>query len=308
MEITNLGPLSASDDSTLTPQNPPLDPAKIKYLEEELPSPKEESGSAKGNHSRDCLKFCRKLSSLLQERLTLPTPLMSSILAFNSDLLVTLLSNLELPSLNSDDITTIQIWCLRTLWGKFRDILSYSKNKKICLVKQEHWNLLFDKKTCIETLKDISKKFSDECKDFEGRAFEARKVIEDASFCEILAQVLFCSNKLLVMMVILKDPSEKGVSLRELKTIDNFFLMIQKADYLSYYNHSSGKFALECCGKCKVCKAKSVPEDFGHGLIDARQKTRSIAYKIDEMIRLFSINKFEALLCLETISFDHLWS
>lgn len=51
----------------------------------------------KRNYSKDCLKFCRKMTNLVVEQIATQTELVQSVLKFNSEVLSKLLRLLSLP-------------------------------------------------------------------------------------------------------------------------------------------------------------------------------------------------------------------
>jgi len=248
--------------------------------------------SLKDNHSKDCLKFCRKVSTRALEDLTIRTDLVKEVTKFNSELLKHFLNSLGFKEIDGFEVLeNLQVECLLKLWSQFKDAMSYSKNKKICIVKFEHWGLIFDKKISIAQLKEIVAKKADSCEDPQ-----LHPILKDETFSEILARMLFCSNNILTLTSILRDTSPKGEALRKMDTIGNFLLLALYPQYFSFYNHRSGKFALECCGKCKICHSKTIPSNFLKDLARARQEMEFSLSRINKLFNLYGTKNFASIL------------
>jgi hypothetical protein len=256
----------------------------------------DEDESVKVNHSKDCLKFCRRISALAMELFNNKTGIVAEVVGFNSELLKGFLCTLGWSDKDNcfQALDNLQTECLLRLWLKFKEIMSYSKNKKICIVKPEHWNLIFDKKYSVDTIKKILKEMSE-----SHENLQMRKMLRDETFSEILAKMLFCSNNILIMISILRDSSPKGDSLRTLETLGNFMLLIHYPQYFPYYNHRSGKFAGECCGKCKVCYNKTVPRDFLTLLDCARNQTELSLTQIHDFLGQYRDKKINFSVLME---------
>ena len=239
------------------------------------------SEDSKDDYSRDCLKFCRKLARFIPEQLQLKRDFIREIIKMNSQVLASFLIPLDLETVEASRLEDLQIDCLLKLWMSFRSVLSYQKNKKICIVKQEYWDLMFEKDTVNNSLKETLSELSRTWKDAEVRA-----LLKNQAFSEILARLLFSCNKTIIMTLILRDDSAKAMYLRSLGTIDSFLFMVMYPGFFQYYNHRSGKFSMECCGKCKVCRAKTVPKDFLEHLRYGRQQANLVTTNINQIFSM----------------------
>lgn len=251
-------------------------------------------------HSKDSLKFCRRLTNLVEQELLIQTELVQRMLGFNTEILESFLKFLGINiQLEPSQLTSLQYDCLLSLWAKFRDVLSYSKNKKICIVNEKHWNHMFEKKTfteeAIQVLSELAKKKQHE---------SLRVPLNDVTFCEIFSRILFSTNKMLVIVSVLKDNSPRGKFIRQLETVENFVIMIMMPELMKYYNHRRGKFAVECCGKCKVRCSKTVASGFGNWLEEARQKKYEIVTKVDQIFSLYDQWKPMLIFHLMEFAFD----
>lgn len=261
--------------------------------------PESEREKADDNYSKECLKFCRKIATLISEKLNLRSAITQKIFKFNSQLLSTYLHALGRQPVEASLLNELQTECLIQLWSKFKAVMSYSKNKKICIVKQEQWNLIFQKETFVESLKEICERISMSWIDPV-----AGDALKDLAFREIFSRMLFSTNKLLTLALILTDSSSKGKYLRDLGRIESFVLLIVFPEYFQYYNHRRGKFALECCGKCKVCCSKSIPADFLSLLDKARADKEQVASFIGQGFANWDNKSYYALVSLMAYTFN----
>lgn len=260
----------------------------------------EKDENPKDNHSKDCLKFCRKVARFVPEQLLLKKELIREIINLNATVLASFLNPLDLRVVDSSRLEDIQIEILLKLWTSFKAVLSYKKNKKICIVKQEYWDLIFEKKTATNVLKDHIEEFSKTWKDLE-----VRNLLKSAAFSEILSRMLFCTNKTIILTLILRDASSKALYIRNLRTIDSFLLMVIYPGFFQYYNNRSGKFAVECCGKCKICRSKAVPMDFLEQLGYARLQVELVMSQINKIFTAYAYDLSGAMTHLMELSFNN---
>lgn len=226
-------------------------------------------------YSKDSLKFCRRITKLLMKHfnaLNSPSAGSSSFLkAFlgtSAKVINSILAAYGTPSIQqiqSEGLIKIQLGLLQQVWQQFKSCLSYNKNKKICIVKPEFWNILFCRKT-------FSSYIMESCKKLEKSTFQ--QLLGDYEgilkcFCDILYSI----NQLIILAVILRDDSPKGGQfIRKIETVDNLLVSMMDPRLFEFYNHRSGKFASECCGRCKICRSKNIPEEFGMVLENTRKK------------------------------------
>lgn len=251
------------------------------------------------NHSKDCLKFCRKISTVIVEYLTLDVEIVKTIFGFNAEILKGLAENLGLDAPSPKELIDLQTNILHSHWLKFKEKMLYSKNKKIGIVQQDQWDLIFCKTVATKSLKEECKSQSKTWPTQGGK-----ELLLEPVFCELLASMLFCMSKLLVIIVILTDDSEKGVFLRNLSNIDTMLVLILFPEMLKSYNHRSGKFAKECCGKCKVCFSKKIPRDFLEQLRLARLKTEFITSTLTKIFSRVQLGSFELAISLTEFAYS----
>lgn len=240
------------------------------------PQPLEtKSSEEKKDHSKHCLTFCRKISGIMISLLTNKSLLVEEIIRINSEALTTLPPLLDLPQINVADLEDLQTQVLSKIWNEFKDLMTYRKNKKICVVKQSYWDLVFNKTVFGETCHKLFEQVIESTKNPSIQI-----LLRDQIFRTLLIRLLFCSNKIMVLLSILKDTSERGMDIRKITTLDNFIVLVIFPDHFRNYNHRGGKFALECCDKCKICCSKKVPPGFSALLRESRNQTEAIISKI----------------------------
>ena len=256
------------------------DPSVAELIDIEIPSAKRTT-----DHKKDGLKFARSLSTIVIRHLVEKSGFIQRILRLNAEALETLIPLLNLTSVSIDELDFLQSQALLKLWSDFKELLSYHKNKKICVVKQEYWDLVFDKKTCVEVCQKIFCGFKETTK-----SFAIKMLLEDETFSTILARLLYCTSKIIALIATLRDSSERGMSIRNLETVDNFIILMIYPSYFGLYNHRAGKFALECCDKCKICCGKKVPRDFLNSLGSSRILIKQLINSLTQIIEKCSPN------------------
>lgn len=277
---------------------------KLKFsegLEDDAMEPEmTESDGPKRNHSKDCLTFCRKLSGIMLSQLSSKFNVCSEIIRLNAKAIGSLLRLLDLEEVEPIELEKLQTDILYQSWTQFKDLMTYRKNKKICIVKQEYWDLIFDKSVAIEEYQKIFAKIIGS----EEKTYASR-LLKDTNFCVILSRMLYASNKLMALISILKDSTEKGASLRDLSTIDNFVILMLYPQHFKHYNHRGGKFALECCDKCKICGSKTVPKDFLLLLNDSRRRSEQLICELNGILDGFYSNHIGAVTSLMDIAVNN---
>ena len=236
--------------------------------EVKLEAEMEEEEFEKTNHSKEFLKFSRKLANLVSDHLQKKTDVLIKILEFSARITEYFFLLFGMSHPNLSELVSLQVYCLERQWNNFKEIISYSKNKKICIVKSDDWNKLYDKTVFAEAIKLVLEE-----SDAEFHTINPKLMAKLEAVLVPFTRVLFYANLIFSFTMIMKDSSIKGEYLRNLKTIENFLVMMVSPDLYKNYNHRSGKFALECCGKCKVCRSKNVAPSFTLQLERGRAKS-----------------------------------
>lgn len=225
------------------------------------------------------LAFCTKLSKLVCERFPLQRGLIQEMIKFNSKIILTLTYPLKLKQIEPRKLDGLQTECLLILWKKFRLILAQTINNKMDSIQVEDWNILFQKKSFTEALEKIYSELLECCNDAELKTF-----LRNCAFREIFSRMLFTSNKMFVLMLILKDNAEHGWYTREFQRTDNFILLIFYPEYYRFYSHENRGFALDCCNKCKECCYSIIAEGFLLILGEAKKKKDRIIGEVHRII------------------------
>ena len=249
-------------------------------------------------HSKGCLTFCRKFSGLVINHLKAMSDLVESILKFNAEVMISLLYFLDFEKVDTSHLIELQAGCLMMIWRLFKENVTYSKNKKICIVKQEYWDIIFEKTTCNENFKKIIEEMKGSCKEPT-----LKSLLGDATFCSLLAQMLYYTNKLIALILLLTDSTKKAAIVRALPTLNNFIVLIVFPQHFRFYNHRGGKFALECCGKCKICRSKTLPKDFLVVLEGARRQTMMALSLAHKFVEEYRFNKFSSIFNLIDLAY-----
>lgn len=228
----------------------------------------EEESSNQKNKSKEFLKFSRKLAGLVLSHLQAQSELLRLFLFTSGKLINIIFRFSNLNTVNLSELLSLQIECLNKLWVNYKETISYSTNKKICIVKSETWYKLYSKPDFIHALKDI---LSTLAKSYPS--LNILSILQLEHVFVSFASILFHTNQIFSYLLIIKDPTAKGEYLRNLKALDNFLLLMLSPELYKSYNHRSGRFAFECCGKCKVCRSKSIMASFPLQLEKARTKS-----------------------------------
>lgn len=220
-------------------------------------------------HSKDCLKFSRRAVKMMNKHLAAQSSFVTSFMGASAKIFNVILTAFALKEVPTAALIKSQVAVLSQIWEEFKSCLSYHKNKKICIVKAEYWNKVFCKKTFAGLAKQMITNLHDT---------QIRKLLmENEAILNCFSEILFSVNQLMTLTLILKDSSEKGGQfMRKIETLDNLLVLITNSDLFEFYNHRSGKFAKECCGRCKVCRSRSIPAEFTSVLLEARTKISTL--------------------------------
>lgn len=228
-----------------------------------------ENSSVEKAHSKECLKFSRRLVKTMLKQFSAETSFTKSFLKVSAQVLNSILAVFGLEEIDTRSLVKDQMVIIKSVWEDLKNCLSYHKNKKICIVKAEYWANLFSLKIFTENTQEAIKKL-------DGSQLQQILVRYETIF-NSFSQILFAVNQLMTLTFILRDGSEKGGQfMRSIETLENLLVLMIDGSLFEFYNHRSGKFASECCGRCKICQAKSVPWNFQTLLLEARRKLNSI--------------------------------
>lgn len=227
----------------------------------------DDSNKASKSHGKESLKFSRRLVKVLSKHLSNKSAFASSFLQCSAKVINSILAAFAVPQREISWLVEDQSTLLQFVWKELKDCLSYHKNKKICIVKPEYWNNVFCRKTFSSHIKASLQYIQDS---------GLRKLLaEEEGIFRCFCDILFSMNQLMTITYVLRDnTTDGGKFLRELGTIENLLLLVINSGLFEFYNHSSAKFAPECCGKCKICRSKIVPWNMSTILKDTREKLK----------------------------------
>lgn len=227
------------------------------------------------SYSKYCLRFCRKLSKTVLEQIKDKKTLCNNIIDFCAEASNAVFVAYQLPKVNPTEYATLVRRFLDNNWDKFRVQMSYSYNKGICIVKYEHWASVFDRSA-------LTKNFQEFALGMENsNSINYERIFNDEGLVNSLGRILYICSIIMVLTIVLKDENPKAKYLRTLEKADNFLTLVIKPSLFKNYNHRSGKFALECCGKCKICRSKLLSAEYAKELEKARRVKDTIKSSLD---------------------------
>jgi hypothetical protein len=152
-------------------------------------------------------------------------------------------------------------------WINFKDTLSYYKNGKISLVTINEWLTLFE---------GYHEFFTRLPEELQVISFEKRDELSCQTFLRIYRSLLLTQYKVSIQSIIHLGMFNDQSIMEEIPNLEHFACMTLQPSLYRHYNHTKGKFALECCVRCKICMSSTLPADYYETLIQARaQLTRT---------------------------------
>lgn len=150
------------------------------------------------------------------------------------------------------------------LWKGQRETLTYWKNKKISLITVAEWDSIFTFKGFCERIRDIMKDIQ--------RVLLFTDEIDKQTFDVIFFRLVFTFHLMIIHTILFTELSQDFEFHTKVRNVKDFLLMATEPWLYKHYNHSSGMFALECCGKCKICRSSLVSRNFLVLLSEARKR------------------------------------
>lgn len=215
------------------------------------------------------LKFCRKLSRLmlsLTANSTIIAPTFNHFERIIEDVAVYLSANI----LNKEELARTHVNIFRRIWLKQRATLSHITNRSICLVTDSEWEQLFSRASFLKKLREES--YDYQCI-FDLVIIDIKN---KQAFLHIYERTLFMVNKILLYFVLCTNVFKDEDFKSKVMNYADFGVMTLEPTLYYHYNHSKGKFAIECCNKCKICRSSVLPKDYLSRVKEARQKYNSI--------------------------------
>lgn len=244
-------------------------------IEEEIMSPRRKNITENTSKSRDrglsfrknSLKFCRRLSkSMLLSLQNEENLLFASIFTIFSKIIDTQIATQKAVIIDINAAAELHRRFLMKIWLQFKNIFSNYKNNKICLVTFREWQLVFSKEGFQDQF-DMSANAKREI----TSAIEFQNPLDYQLFIGFYKNILFTLNKILLNVVIYEELLNDTDFLERNSNAGDFVMLANHPWLYRHYNHCKGKFALECCDRCKVCRATSLPVDYSEQLARIRE-------------------------------------
>lgn len=233
------------------------------------------SNDSKGDR-KACLKFCRKISRRVLE--IIDQPHFSNILFELLDQITeNYLHIVGAKSFNRVRFSAKSRSIIKGVWNLFKEQLASSKNKKICLVTQDEWNKMFSFSSFASQVREQTQDYQDVLQYIEFQNHRDKEI-----FVRVYARYQFVVNIIFVNTSIIADMCLTNQKNKKYSyNLDDCLLMVNFPSFYGNYNHTKGKFAIECCNRCKICRSTLLPSNFLEKLEDTR-------YKIKELKALYS--------------------
>ena len=169
---------------------------------------------------------------------------------------------------------------LAKIWGRYRNIFSNYKNNKICLVTFDEWQRVF-------STAGFNKEFNSipSCEKEIVAAIDIKSDVDVTLFTDFYKRLLCTFNKFLINLVFYQEMVNDREFTDKTSNAEDFALMMNSPWIYRHYNHSKGKFAGECCNRCKICRSSGLPTNFSDQLAEARKKME-IKVKFEKLIHL----------------------
>ena len=217
---------------------------------------------------KNCLKFCRRLTKYVLTFLKSDDFIQVLDFAFNT--IESVLSVLGFIKYARTSLIQLQKEIHLNLWKTFKHDTG-SANPKICLVTPDEWESMFS----YEGFSKQLRKFTGDFKSIE-QCFEFYSQVELEIFIRFFVKIQFLVNMIVVNTVIMREMYPLYEFQKLQQVLDDCMIMANVSHLYIHYNHSKGKFALECCGKCKICCSTILPKNFLEQLKNARNYMKEI--------------------------------
>lgn len=216
------------------------------------------------------LKFCRRLCKSILALLDREKFTTKAFKCFES-IATSFLGYLDANIIDPKKFGDLSRLLFSQLWKRKRQMVTSAHNKKICLVTQNEWDSFFEYNEFVQEIETISEGLKDilELIDFKSG-------LSKDAFVGLYQRLLFILHLAFVNSVIHCELTKDQKFLERVPNYENFAMMAVEPWLYKHYNHSQEQFALECCGRCKVCRSGSIPPDFEMKLNISRKRFAEI--------------------------------
>ena len=224
---------------------------------------------------KNSLKFCRRLSkSMLGLMSSTENQQSERIFTIFGKMIETQVSTQRIAITDRTKFSAVHKKIMTRIWTAYKNIFSNYKNNKICLVTFEEWQLVFSEKGFSKEFQACSKGGRD-----LASLISFRDLLDQELFINFYQKMLFIVNKALINLATFQELMHDEDFLQRASNIDDFSLMANYSWIYRHYNHSKGKFAVECCARCKICRSSSLPGDYYEKLSAARDKITNVKFQ-----------------------------
>lgn len=214
------------------------------------PIKKAESHSSE-NHSKDSLKFARRISKSFLHFIKQDTdPMLRAFLDCGSQLLTSQAANVGVKIFDNKKLIKDSLQLIGDVWTFFSKNLSCSYNRKISKVTKEIWNMVFTEEGFWKTANEVGvalqlKDYFSECTEVEAEVIRV-----------YFKKVLFMINRGLILVHLYLKKIGKYDFYQNISRYENYLVLSMVPQLFDSYNHKRGVFVDECCRACKVCQPK----------------------------------------------------
>lgn len=206
---------------------------------------------------KNSLKFYRKLCKLMIKHLSNDEDFTNRAFILFFSFVNSFITFFKGRVLDDERIRKIQKTIMLQIWKRQREKVSYVNNHKVCLVTPEEWGSVFIQEEFNKQLRLSSNDFKDVLFLIYWNSIESEQ-----AFTLLYSKIFFILNILLVSAVTYLEMVREPKFMQKMSNFDDFVLMMFQPWLYRFYNHTRGKFAIECCGKCKICKSYALPINF----------------------------------------------
>ena len=218
-----------------------------------LTQKKNKESTASQNHSKDSLKFGRRIAkSFLQFIRQDKGDVVSTFLDCGAKILASQAALLGVEIIDMNKLMKDSLQLIEDVWNFFAKNLSCSYNKKISKLTKEIWDIVFTEEGFWKAIKQVGSTLR--LKDnFSGCGEVEAEIIRG-----YFKKVLFLMNRGMTMVHLHLKKVEKEDFYSNIAKFENYMVLSMVPELFDSYNHKRGVFVNECCRACKVCQSKSV--------------------------------------------------
>lgn len=218
------------------------------------------------------VKFCERLANEILSQLDNSRFSDRLILCFN-DLLKPImnLANCDITNLKFFNLYPLN--ALIALWKERLALFSKSNG-----LEEKDWVSIFSLEELPAQLESITNNYAE-----VGSFIRFNDLAGKEIFLTSYKKLLMTCNVILVNEVIFRVIAPDQRFREEISNIEDLILMVHEYWLFKHYNHSSHKFALECCRSCKVCMSSALPFDFADKLKCSRVRFERLIQVYDQL-------------------------